>query len=131
MSKKQNDLVDELIGDIFTDVEEIEDEPDECKGLIFRCSKSRCITSYNGILEKTELRLLKRKSCPGCSKCGWIIDYLREDIDMYELEDDYIDNCEHGKLYTPHIVSSRDWETGIEEIDYIEFMEVLENDGDK
>jgi hypothetical protein len=131
MNKESDDICNDLIDDLFANVEEIEDEPDECKGLIFRCIKSRCITSYDGIMEKTELRLLKRKSCPGCFKCGWVIDYLREDIDMYELEDDYIGNCEHGKLYTPNIVSSRDWESGIEEIDYIEFVEVIENDGDK
>ena len=72
--------------------------------------------------------MLKRKSCPGCEKCGWIIDFMHEDIDMYELDDNYMDNCKHGKLYTTNIVTSRDWETGIEEIDCIEFVEVPENE---
>lgn len=52
----------------------------ECKGLFFRCSVSMCTTSHKGVLERRELRLLKRKSCKGCCDCEWIMEFLHEEI---------------------------------------------------
>ena len=84
----------------------------ECNGLVFRGNVSLCYTNNDSILERRELRLLKRKSCPGCEKCGWMRDYLKEDLSM-DMYDTLLGEIEHGKLYTIHYTWYRDWETGI------------------
>ncbi len=111
---------------LLEDLGVVETPEPQCKGLFFRGSVSRCITSYGGVLERRELRFLKRMSCTGCEKCCWIMEYVSEDIYSLHSDDDFIGNVKHGRLYMPNIVTSRDWESGIDEIDYIEFVEVEE-----
>ena len=94
-----------------------------CIGLKFRGRVSRYRTA-TGIIEKKEIRLLKRKSCPGCEKCGWILDYFDEMGFQDPEEDDILSNIENGKIYEPNIHGGNDWETGIWELDYIDFKEV-------
>ncbi len=102
-----------------------------CIGLKFRGSINRYVTSFNGITEKKELRLLKRKSCPGCPKCGWIIDYFNEEFvqsGYYDVPNDLLQNIKHGKMYEPHACGGTDYESGIWELDYIDFREVKDGE---
>ena len=99
-----------------------------CKGLIFRGYNSQFFDYKNKRIEKKEgLKLLKRKSCKGCSYCGFYFD------DMYDmLEMDGIifpEKIENNKLYGIKIVNEQtDWETGIvDQWDY-EFYLLKENE---
>lgn len=100
-------------------------EVDECKGLFFRAST--CVyrsdsTGNDRFVQKMELRLLKKRSCPGCGRCGIVLDELKEfaahgSIDLTDIK--------HGRIYTPKVTNiSRDWETGIIDDWDIEFVEV-------
>lgn len=95
-----------------------------CKGVFWRGSVSTFLSQYNSIEVRRSLRLLKRMSCSGCVRCDWIWDYIKEQI-ADELEDGSIlKDISHGKIYTYKTVSSRDWETGVEEVEEIYFEEV-------
>jgi len=85
---------------------EIPKQP-ECKGLVFRGINTTWYS--NGRLEnKQGIRLLKKKSCPGCLMCGWIL----EDMDM-RPHHVILPEIISGALYTVvSINETRDWETG-------------------
>lgn len=99
----------------------------KCKGLFWRYTVSSFLSSHNSIEVSKSLRLLKRRSCPGCTTCGWLFDYFQEDIGI-DGPVDYIGELEHGKIYTYNVVTSQGFEDSYPEIDYIEFVEVKEND---
>lgn len=48
-----------------------------CKGIVFRGYTNRYYDGYK-IVFKQELRILRRKSCPGCEQYGWIYEALAE-----------------------------------------------------
>lgn len=50
-----------------------------CKGKFFRCKNSAYL-SQGRYVEKTIFYPLHRMSCPGCAKCGWLDDYLSENL---------------------------------------------------
>lgn len=51
--------------------EEPIDELGDCKGLVFRGYRNEYF--HKGTYEiKQGIRLLKRKSCPGCEHCDWM-----------------------------------------------------------
>jgi hypothetical protein len=109
---------------------QLEDKPidqtiKECKGLFWRGSVNIFTDSSGRVKQTKEVRFLKRKSCTGYETCGWVVDHLREDSSC-GCSNDILSNIEHGKLYTFGYDISTDWETGIEEIDEIYFVEVEE-----
>ena len=109
---------------------EIEKKDDgyECKGLFFRASVSYYHVDGEKICHKAELRLLKRKSCTGCNKCGSFFEHLS----IGEVED-LIDmsGIENGKIYAPVFVEdSRDYEGGYCDDWHWEFTKVEEDKGD-
>ena len=53
---------------------------DSCKGLFYRLRINDHIDSRGNIVFQTRLSLLKRKSCPGCEKCGGLIECVQEDF---------------------------------------------------
>lgn len=78
----------------------------ECKGLVFRASRSHFYHEYiqptrgyvvQSINLRLQLRLNRTESCDGCSRCGWMHDYLSE-IGK-DLPVDGIEDIEQGKLY--------------------------------
>ena len=109
-AKEEND-------DCFFFQERSTEEPEVCGGLIWRGKASNYISSYNSIESKESLRLLKRKSCPGCSRCDWVLDAMKEDFPEMPIIID-------GRLYTYFIHTFKDWETT--ELDHIEIVEVKE-----
>lgn len=103
----------------------LEKEESKCKGVFWRGWVSTYLSQYKSVEVRKSLRLLKRKSCPGCEKCEWIWDFINEEIyggDMYCS--DLLSNIENGKTYTYKIDGGWDWETGIWEIDGFYFKEV-------
>ena len=67
-----------------------------CRGLFWKCYISTYISNCN-IEKKTSLRLLKKKSCPGCEKCSWIFEFLNEEKECGSLE---LGCLEDKKIYT-------------------------------
>jgi len=81
----------------------------ECKGLIFRLHINFFKNSKGHIVYKETMVPLKRRSCPGCQYCGFLLDDLSEHDHMPIVEDP-----EHGALYMLGVTNeSRDFETGI------------------
>lgn len=93
----------------------------ECKGLFFRGTVNIFATD-NYVREVRQVKLLKRMSCKGCEKCGWIMENIHEDI-MGGSFEKYLTDIKDGKIYTPKIEASQDWESGYWEIDEIYFVE--------
>jgi hypothetical protein len=97
------------------------DKAAHCKGIVFRGHHS-LFYKQGVIKEKTELRLLKKQSCPGCPRCWWIFEDLSNELDNLILPD-----IKQGKLYSIRSVNeSRDWETGIIDQYDLEVFEVYE-----
>lgn len=90
-----------------------------CKGLYWRGSVSHYVSSHNSIEKRESLRLLKRMSCPGCQYCWWILESNKESLPA-------IPDIKHGQLYTFFAHTSKDWESGHTELDYIEIVEAIE-----
>ena len=99
------------------------DQPETCIGLTFRGYRN--FYYQDGRLElKQGIRLLKRKSCPGCEKCGWMLDELKE---LLYCDSVIMPEIEHGNLYSIRTINvSRDWETGYVDDYDIEIYEVEE-----
>jgi len=94
--------------------EKIDKNIKECKGLVFKGYHS---TFYDNLTKKIEhregIRLLKRRSCPGCEKCFFFLDDMNDMIliDGLNFPEDGIEN---GKLYTIIVTNvGRDWESGL------------------
>lgn len=97
----------------------------DCKGLFWRGSENIFMDSDGRIKQTKELRVLKKKSCPGCEKCGWIFDHISEEI-ACGGSSNLLSKIEHGKLYQFRWNTATEWESGITEIDKIWFEEVEE-----
>ena len=82
----------------------------ECKGQFYRaaCSTYRTKT---GISRRVELKILKRKSCPGCEQCEWVYSEFGECEEG--LCHVIFDHVENGMTYKPELkILSTDHETG-------------------
>lgn len=104
----------------YTEAEEI-----VCKGIVFRCILNAYIAHDDSYVEKIMMRPLKRKSCKGCVRCGWIIDSMRESVgdERFPIIHDAMPNA----LYKVIVVNEQeDWETGfIDDFD-LEFKRIDE-----
>lgn len=103
---------------------EVDNDVVECKGLYWRASVSSFISSYNSIETRKSLRLLKRKSCPGCEHCAWVLEWFNEEI-YCDTQSDYLGNLKHGKIYTFKVISYQDYYDIYPEVE-IEIVEVKE-----
>ena len=84
-------------------------DPSNCKGLVFRGYNSTFI-SGNYVGKHQGIKLLKKKSCPGCEKCDYLLDEINESVACGVLE---MDEIEHGELYSVSVkIDSIDYETG-------------------
>lgn len=125
-----NDFIvdfDELFSDMTATATEIDPSEEEvCKGLFFRGHHSVFFNYKQGRLSRhEELRLLKRMSCKGCRQCLWLLEDLKDAayMDIIEFPNYGIEN---NKIYTivPHF--TRDWKSGVEELDCISIVEMKE-----
>jgi len=85
-------------------------DKNDCKGLIFR-GECNSYISKGKYVYRESMALLKRQSCEGCEKCGWILDDLTENVANGFLP--IINNIENRCLYKLEIINkTKDWETG-------------------
>ena len=103
-----------------------EDNTPECKGLVFRGYSSTFMAYESRGIERREgVKLLKRKSCPGCEKCSWMLDALPDHIDCKTLN---LPEIEPGVLYGLKAINlSRDYETGYVDDCDLEFYKIKED----
>ena len=102
-------------------LEEKTDEP-ICKGKTYRARVNRYINSKDEYVYTERMIPLKRLSCPGCPKCGWMDDEIREHIDCETLI--HID-IKDGATYSLQVTNvSTDWETGYVDDYTLEFIEI-------
>lgn len=99
----------------------------KCKGLIFK-SYIYSFASKNYIAHNIKLVIAKRKSCPGCEKCGWILEQYSEalgnDVEVPIVNLDIVRNNRFYRLGTCN--EKTDFETGY--VDYFDFK-LTEVDG--
>ena len=53
----------------------------DCKGIVARYTKN-CYFNGRDIVQKEAYSILKRKSCSGCEKCGWILEAIQEECGL-------------------------------------------------
>lgn len=63
---------------VATDVEE--GQKVTCKGLIYKCRNNYFMNSKGELVDTVRMVPLKRKSCPGCEKCGGTEEFLSESM---------------------------------------------------
>jgi hypothetical protein len=111
-TKRKHDCSQESLIDLL-DCEATGNDPEtECKGKIFRCRVNAFVNSKGEYVYQERMIPLKRKSCPGCEKCGHLEDQLPEFISMGTGVN--IHGIVDGGIYCLAIVNeSRDWESGV------------------
>lgn len=103
------------------EIDEVVDKANNCKGIFFRGVVSSYISGNTIINQNKSLRLLKRRSCSGCEKCGWFWESINDFLFSDHL---LLSNIEHNKIYTPSAIIIENWEDGVEELDGIDFINV-------
>lgn len=101
------------------------EKEEECKGLLYRCSVNKYINSQGAYVETVRMTPLKRRSCKGCEKCGWMHEYLHEELSNLHYDESlFTEQCpRHGGIYSYEVTStSKDWESGYTEIDATGFV---------
>lgn len=97
----------------------------ECKGLIFRGKCNSFINSNGEYVYQERMYPLKKKSCSGCDKCG----FLHETLEEYLSNglNPIISNIEHNALYKLTDVNiQKDWESSIVDDYDLEFVRIKE-----
>lgn len=72
-----------------------------CKGRFYKGVINTFINSKGHIIEKKSLIPLKKLSCKGCEECGYLNEYLQEDISCNTFPP--LDRIEHGKIYKIYV----------------------------
>lgn len=90
------------MAEVFTLGEEKKATDDDCKGLSFRGYNNMFRGSDGRIEWKQGIKPLKRKSCPGCNRCGPILDSLKEDVFSGSVV--FPEEIKNGAEYTVRIV---------------------------
>jgi hypothetical protein len=89
----------------------LEEKKSECVGKFFRAQRSYFMTGNGGFSLQIRMTPLKRKSCPGCKDCEWIMDEIQEGISCETPP--LIESVENGKIYKIGFANiSTDFETG-------------------
>lgn len=110
-----DEILDEILGmKIIRPTGEREKDAEECKGIFFRGITNNYFDYATGkLVWKEELRLLKRMSCKGCSKCDWLFDDIREHAECGCSIILPKNGIEHGKTYRIVVSNiTKDYETG-------------------
>jgi hypothetical protein len=119
------------MGDKFIDLLASNDKAiSACKGKVYRGKRNAFINAKGEYVYQERMLPLKRQSCSGCEKCGWMDDELPEFISNDTLP--IIHQIEDGATYRLSVVDeSRDWESGqVDDWDF-EFVKINENKVDK
>ena len=125
-SKKEKKMASKLYLNLKEEIKVAKSNSPECKGLTFRGYSSVYTSSKSRGVEKREgIKLLKKKSCPGCEKCSWLLDDIPESIACKTL---ILPEIEHGALYSLRVTNeSRDYESGYVDDYDLEFYKIKED----
>lgn len=97
-----------------------------CGGLFYRGRVNHYINSNGAYIADVRMIPLRRKSCKGCERCGFLQDDLKESIscETFPIMDNIID----GAIYELRVTNeSTDWETGhVDDYD-LEFFKIEES----
>jgi len=100
-------------------------EKPPCKGRIYRGLISAYVGSRGEYVYQEKMLFLKRKSCKGCSDCGFLEEFLHEFACDIDGNLPIIKNIKDQALYELKVVNiSRDPETGYADDWDLEFIEV-------
>jgi hypothetical protein len=103
---------------------DVVEEGKGCKGLIYKARVNCFIDSKGNFVQKISMVLQKRKSCPGCPKCGYLLENLSEAIAL-KTDDFNISDAEHNEFYTLMAINiHRDRESGIVDDWDLEFIKI-------
>lgn len=75
-----------------------EEKKKECKGL-FYSGRATIYTTTQGVERRDTLRLLKRKSCTGCNKCMFLLEYLNEEVAEQSINFVFPEKIKHDGIY--------------------------------
>jgi len=100
------------------------DNSNKCKGKIFRGKVNMFLNAKGHYVYQERMIPLKRKSCPGCEYCNYLLDdMLPEFINCGPSP--IIQNIVDHALYRLSVVNeSRDYETGIIDCWDLEFVKI-------
>ena len=112
--------------DIFSKhIKEMNEPESSCVGLFYRCRVYKYFGKKGQYIERTEMIPLKRMSCSGCLKCGWVEESLQENLDCDAIE---LDEPIDGAIYIMTTKDEfRDWETGYIDEYTMAFVRVYED----
>ena len=127
-SPEQNTKDISLLAKGFSGIQKSKPVESLCEGMVFRCKVRRFLTKTKEYTEQVWMTPLKRKSCPGCAKCGYFADYLDEFCDpLYDNNPILPTDPQDKGLYTLAIVNeSKDWESGLVDDFDLEFLPYTE-----
>ena len=95
----------ELLNNLSMDDVAASSSAEPCKGLFYRLHKTAFRSQYGSFETRWSLRLLKRKSCPGCRQCASTLESLQYECDDLDLAaDDVLQQAESGAIVelVPH-----------------------------
>lgn len=101
----------ELASTALQQKEQQENKP--CEGKVYRAHLNAFINSKGEYVEQKRMTPMKRMSCPGCEKCDWLLEDLREQIistDMSPIVTTLVNKAFY-RLVVANI--TKDWESGI------------------
>ena len=104
---------------------DIQDKKD-CKGKIFRCKVNEFISNIGAYVYGFRMVPQKRKSCPGCRYCDWLMDELQEYIYDTQNYNPAIDKIVDNALYKLKWVPEASNEDGYVECWDFEFVKIEE-----
>lgn len=90
---------------------ELISKKEPCKGRFYRYTQSAYRANDGSVQTKETFKLLKRDSCKGCEKCGWIEEDIAEVISWEEGIPVY-DTFQHGDTAYWFTDGYRDYEYG-------------------
>lgn len=84
----------------------------ECRGIFLKAHVSVYLAKDGSLNANQKLKVLKRRSCSGCSHCGGLYEAFREAA--YDGRFPVYEQLTDGKVYMLALeITSTDWETGI------------------
>lgn len=93
----------------------------DCKGWVFRYKENMFINKKRQLIVKDTFSPMKRLSCSGCEKCGWIEDEFRFLVSENILPDKP-EGLIHGDLVLLNITFSRDPHSDEYDVDVAEWV---------
>lgn len=106
----------------------VDETKPSCKGRIYRLRINDYLGKRGELIYKETFVPVKKMSCQGCESCGWIDEFIREEMlccNGIKIVDDGVRN--DGDLFMINCEESIDYETGIKEISDFYLQKIINN----